>query len=215
MGTQGQATAANIGSGMVSNTNNTNNSNVNNLTAANSYLNTATGANNSATTAANNQFNQQQTGYQDQQQAQASQASSAGSMIGGIASAASMFMEKGGPVSKHAPNLSSGIPLPFLTQRPPGSFTAAAGPVDAPGQLPSYAEGGPISKQGALPHPIIPGTTDNKLIAATPGEFMLPKDVAEFMGHEKLHNLIDKTREKMAQRQGIPTARPTSAHYAR
>jgi hypothetical protein len=211
-GTAGENAAASIGGQTVSNTNNTNNSNVNNLTAAGTYLGQATNAGNSATNAAASQFNQQQQGYQDQQQAQASQGSSIGNIIGGVAGAASMFgMEKGGPV----PALAAGIPLPFLTQRPPGAFTAAAGPVNAPGEIPHYAEGGPISKKGALPHPIIPGTTDSKLIAATPGEFMLPKDVAEFMGHEKLHNLIDKTREKMAQRQGIPTARPTSAHYAR
>jgi len=210
-GTQGQATAANIGSGMVSNTNNTNNSNVNNLTASGTYLGQATNAGNSAQNASSAQFNQQQQGYQDQQQQQASGMSN----LGSIAGMAAMFMEGGGPVPSYAPPV-AGIPLPHLLQRPPGAFyTAASGPVNAPGQLPSYAEGGPISQKGALPHPIIPGTTDSKLIAATPGEFMLPKDVAEFMGHEKLHNLIDKTREKMAERKGIPTPRLSSAHFAR
>jgi len=211
-GTSGEQAAAGIGAQTVANTNNTNNSNVNNLTAANSYLGTSNNANANATTASNDQFNQEQTGYEDTVQAQASQASSIGSMVGGIASIAAM--QRGGVV-KGAPN--SGIPLPFLVQRPPGAFaySAAAGPVPASGQIPHMAEGGPITHKGALPTPIVPGTTDNKLIAATPGEFMLPKDVAEFMGHEKLHNLIDKTREKMAQRQGIPTARATSAHHAR
>ncbi|MFI5397614.1 MAG: hypothetical protein ACHQ9S_18915 [Candidatus Binatia bacterium] len=84
------------------------------------------------------------------------------------------------------------------------------------GMLGGVAHGGPISPHGALPTPIIPGTTDTKLIAATPGEFMLPKDVSEFMGHDKLHRLIDSTRQKIAERKGIPTPAPmlSSAHTA-
>lgn len=83
------------------------------------------------------------------------------------------------------------------------------------GGIASFLEhGGPVTKRGALPRPIVPGTTDTKLIAATPGEFMLPKDVSEFMGHEKLHKLIDKTREQIAMRKGIPTAQLSSAHTA-
>jgi hypothetical protein len=154
MGTSGETAAAGIGSNTVANTNNTNNSNVNNLTAANSYLNTATGANNSATTAANDQFNQQQTAYQDVQQAQANQSSA----MGGIATGAMAMM----------------------------------------------AAGGPVSARGALPMPIVPGTTDTKLAALTPGEFVLPKDVTEHLGHDKLHKLIDKTRADIAERKGIP-----------
>lgn len=174
------ASQASTGSGIaaqnVANTNNTNNSNVNNLTAANTYLNSATGANNSATTAANDQFNQQQTGYQDQVAAQAAQASA----VGGIASGAMSFMQAGGVV---------------------------------PSGIPALVGGGPITSRGALPQPIVPGTTDNKLIAATPGEFMLPKDVSEFMGHDKLHRLIDSTRQKIAERHGIPMhAQLSSAH---
>jgi hypothetical protein len=70
--------------------------------------------------------------------------------------------------------------------------------------------GGPVTERGALPHPIIPGTTDRKVVALTPGEFVLPRDVTSFLGHEKLHKLIDKTREDMGQRYGVPPA-PTSA----
>ena len=107
--------------------------------------------------------------------------------------------------------------MPFLTTKPPGAFVFSPANGVSVRHMPAapMQEGGPITHRGALPTPIVPGTTDNKLIAATPGEFMLPKDVAEFMGHEKLHNLIDKTREKLAQRQGIPTARLSSAHSAR
>jgi hypothetical protein len=178
-GSQGAATAAGINTSNVENTNNTNNSNVNNLTAANSYLNTATGANNSSVNAANSQFNAQQTGYEDTVAANAAQSQAVGGMAGGIASLAGGLM-MGGPV---------------------------------PGAIPHLRGGGPITARGALPTPIIPGTTDTKLIAATPGEFMIPKDVTQHLGHEKLHKLIDKTREEIAQRQGIPgRGQLSSAH---
>lgn len=68
----------------------------------------------------------------------------------------------------------------------------------------SMEHGGPVSSKGALPMPIVPGTTDTKLAALTPGEFVLPKDVTQHLGHEKLHKLIDKTREDIATRRGIP-----------
>jgi len=202
-GTSAAQAAAGIGSGIVSDTNNTNNSNVNNLTASNTYLNSATGANNSATTAANDQFNQEQTGYQDTVAAQAAQ----GAAIGGIASGALSMaaMEKGGVV-----------PAPTLGPR--GINTVRHGiptmrPV-LPTVVPHLAGGGPITARGALPVPIVPGTTDTKLIAATPGEFMLPKDVTQHLGHEKLHKLIDKTREDIGKRRGIPAGSPqlSSAH---
>jgi hypothetical protein len=69
-------------------------------------------------------------------------------------------------------------------------------------------QGGPISPQGALPSPPVAGSPDTKPILATPGEFMLPKDVTEFLGHEKLHKLIDSTRAKANQRKAIPTFHP-------
>lgn len=185
-GTQAAQAAAGIGSGIVSNENNTDNSNINNLTASNTYLTGATNANNSATNAANDQFNQQQTGYQDQVAASAAKSAA----IGGIASGvASMAMMRGGPVGQHRPSIN------FV-----------------PHGIPTYFNGGAITPRGAQATPIVPGTTDTKLIAATPGEFMLPKDVVEHMGHDKLHRLIDKQREDIAMRKGIPTARLSSAH---
>jgi len=180
-GTQGASTAAGINTSNVENTNNTNNSNVNNLTAANTYLNTATGANNSSVNAANSQFNAQQTGYEDTTAANAAQSQAIGGIAGGIGSLAGGLM-RGGYV--------------------PG------------GAIPHMRGGGPITARGALPTPIVPGTTDTKLIAATPGEFMIPKDVAQHLGHEKLHKLIDKTRQDIVQRQGgIPgRGQLSSAH---
>lgn len=176
-GTAAAEAAAGIGSGIVADTNNTNNSNVNNLTASNGALNVATGANKSAGDMANEQFNGQM------QSAQMDQAKSASksAAIGGIVSGAASKMEHGGVVTPPVARL-HGIPMP----------------------VPTLRHGGPINSKGAFATPIVPGTTDTKLIAATPGEFMLPKDVVDHMGHEKLHNLIDKTREKIAERRGIP-----------
>lgn len=186
-GTNAAQAAAGIGSGIVSNENNTDNSNINNMTASNTYLTGATNANQSSANIANSQFQDQQTTYQDNVAAAAAKSAA----IGGIASGAmsAMAMMKGGPVGQHRPNIN------FV-----------------PHGIPTYFNGGHITARGAQATPIVPGTTDTKLIAATPGEFMLPKDVVEHMGHDKLHRLIDKTREDIAERKGIPTARLSSAH---
>lgn len=190
-GTSAAEAAAGIGSGIVANTNNTNNSNVNNLTASNGALNAATGANSSSANIANQQFNDQQTSYQDTVAAQAAKSAA----VGGIASGAMsmMAMEKGGVV-----------PAPTLGPRGINVVRHGIPTMRAILPVPHLAGGGPITSRGAMPQPIVPGTTDTKLIAATPGEFMLPKDVVEHMGHEKLHRLIDKTREDIAVRKGIP-----------
>jgi hypothetical protein len=91
-----------------------------------------------------------------------------------------------------------------------GNLGADAMPTSA-----SMARGGPVSARGALPFPIVPGTTDTKLAALTPGEFVIPKDVTQHLGHEKLHKLIDKTREEIAERRGIPMHHQlSSAHVS-
>ncbi len=185
-GTRAAEAAAGIGSGIVANTNNTNNSNVNNLTASNGAMNVATGANTAGANAQNQQFNAQMQSAQMQQAADSSKSAA----IGGIVSGAASKMEHGGVVTPP-------------TVRMPG----------IPQAVPTIRHGGPITPHGAFATPIVPGTTDTKLVAATPGEFMLPKDVVEHMGHEKLHKLIDKTREDVAKRRGIPMHHQlTSAH---
>lgn len=185
LGTTQAGAGANISGQQVGLTNQTNQGNVNNLTAANTYLNTGINANNSAANAADLQFKQQQQTYQDVQQQAASKASGFGTTT-----SPGFALMRGGvvPAPTHA-YTHTGIPVPHL------------------------AGGGPINPRGALPVPLVPGTTDTKLIAATPGEFMLPKDVTEFMGHDKLHRLIDSTRQKIAERHGIPmNAQLSSAH---
>jgi hypothetical protein len=71
-------------------------------------------------------------------------------------------------------------------------------------------KGGPVTEKGALPVPVIPGSTDRKPALLTPGEYVLPVDVVRFKGEEFFEKLIAKSREDKQsmsqQRQGIPTA---------
>ena len=57
------------------------------------------------------------------------------------------------------------------------------------------AEGGVVPEKGALPISPIPGSTDRKPILATPGEFVVPKDVVNWKGQEFFHKLMAKTRD--------------------
>jgi hypothetical protein len=42
----------------------------------------------------------------------------------------------------------------------------------------------------------------------TPGEFVIPQDVVQHIGSEKLHKLVDKTREDANKRRAIPVNHP-------
>jgi hypothetical protein len=64
----------------------------------------------------------------------------------------------------------------------------------AAGAIP-FAEGGVVPEQGALPVSPIPGSTDRKVIIATPGEFVVPKDVTEWKGIEFFEKMATKSRE--------------------
>jgi hypothetical protein len=197
-GTQGAATAANTAESGQNTINSTNASGVNNLTAANSYLNSSTNANNGAVAA-------NQAGFQDQmavQAAQQAQQNSTMSAIGSVAGAAMMFMEKGGVVGgsnivrgARSPMPHSGLPVVAGHVRPRQAIPMPFEPM--------YA-GGPVTTRGALPVGSIPGTTDRKPAMLTPGEFVIPHDVVQHLGTEKLHKLIDSTRENANKRRAIP-----------
>jgi len=73
-------------------------------------------------------------------------------------------------------------------------------------------KGGPVSQRGALPYAPVPGTTDTVPMLATPGEFMIPKDVVDHKGAEFFHKLIDSTRLKANERRAIP--QPVFAHQS-
>jgi hypothetical protein len=187
-GTQAGATAAGVGQAGQQTMNATNNAGVSNLTAANTYLNTGVNANNSAMSGAQDQFGDQMQQYNAQQ----AQSAGALSSIGTIAGAAAMFMEDGGSVPH------SGLPVHSAGVKPRG-IPLHFEPMDA---------GGHVTTKGALPTGTFPGTTDRKPAMLTPGEFVIPHDVASFMGQEKLHKLIDKAHEDMNKRRAIPVNHP-------
>lgn len=68
----------------------------------------------------------------------------------------------------------------------------------------ALAEGGPVPSEGALPESPIPGSTDTKPAFLTPGEWVIPKDVVEWKGHEFFHKMIDKERLNMNERKTVP-----------
>lgn len=192
-GDTGAATGSNIGAQTAGTVTNAGASETNNTTAGVGELNAATGANNSALTSQQDQFGDQV----QQAQAQAAQNSSMMSSIGSIAGAAAMFMEKGGPVPHGTPT--SGIPPRFMN------------PKGAAGLMRDFYEGGgPVRPQGALPMSPVPGSTDTKPAMLTPDEFVIPRDAATWKGHEHWYKQIDKAREDMGVRKGLPP-RPSSA----
>jgi hypothetical protein len=67
----------------------------------------------------------------------------------------------------------------------------------AGGALGAMQEGGVVPEQGALPISPVPGGTDRKLLLATPGEVVVPKDVVEWKGQEFFHKLNTKVRDEV------------------
>lgn len=201
MGTTGAATAAGVADQGQSTINSTNTSGVNNLTAANSYLNTDVNANNSSTQANQAQFSDQQTQYQDQ----SAQNNAAMGAIGSVVGGALTFMQAGGAVEGSPLQPKTGPFTPIVTGRHAGL------PVNARHFQQTSAltfhnmdGGGQVTAKGALPVGAIPGTTDRKPAMLTPGEFVIPHDVVQHLGAEKLHKLVDKTREDINKRRAIP-----------
>jgi hypothetical protein len=201
-GTQGAATAANTVQQGQQGINQTNSAGISNLGAAANYLNVGTNANSSAGNLANTQYQDQA----EQQKMEQAQQNSTMAGIGSVAGAAGMFMAGGGIVTKPigganlaghmmGPMAHSGLPVVHGAVRPRQAIPMSFEPMDA---------GGPITAKGALPPGTFGATTDRKLIAATPGEFMMPKDVVTHLGTEKLHKMIDKTREDANKRRAIP-----------
>lgn len=202
MGTQGAATAAGTAQAGQLGVNQTNSSGISNLGASNAYLNTATGANQGAVDANRAQFGMQQQQYTDQ----SSQDNAAIGAIGSLGGAAMHFMAGGGIVGQHfggigpgghmtSPIAHSGLPVVKGAVRPRQAIPMSFEPMDL---------GGTVSTQGALPPGSFGNTTDRKPALLTPGEFVIPADVTKHLGAEKLHKLIDSTREKANLRRAIP-----------
>lgn len=68
----------------------------------------------------------------------------------------------------------------------------------------ALAAGGPVPGEGALPVSPIHGSTDTQPAMLTPGEWVIPKDVVEWKGHEFFHKMIDKERVNMNERRTVP-----------
>lgn len=76
-----------------------------------------------------------------------------------------------------------------------------------PAVLAAMNKGGTVSHAGALPFAPMPDhPTDTKPALLTPGEYVIPRDVAQHKGHEFFHKLVDKSRLEIANRQAIPHA---------
>jgi hypothetical protein len=97
-----------------------------------------------------------------------------------------------------------------LNQNTMAPWNTAASLVGGVAGMAFLDKGGPVTEKGALPVPVLPGSTDRKPALLTPGEYVVPKDVVRFKGEEFFEKLIAKSRENKQQmtqeRQGIPTA---------
>lgn len=181
------------------------------LTAPTNWFNT--GANNMAVyTNAVNAYNTAQLGYA---QLAAQQSEGVGSIVGSIVG---KFLEKGGPVTKGASK--------FRTGGPVWKFQGAGVVPQQDGQgqpqqaIPVPTGGTP---GGFVPHHASPsgGQVEDDVDAKlTAGEFVMPKDVSQWVGQKAMVTQIDKARQEMqmfGQRndiggepvQGIPTSQPT------
>lgn len=194
-GLSGAATGAQIGNSTAAMQGSVNAQDVNNTTASNQFLNTGISANNSALSSQQDQFQDQNTAFQDQQ----AKSSSMMSSIGSIAGAAAMFMEHGGPVPHTTignPDRASptvGLPPRFMNPYTASGLTRSF-----------YEHGGPVGQQGALSQSPMPGSTDTKPAMLTPDEFVIPREAATWKGHEHWFKQIDKANEERGQRLGLP-----------
>lgn len=188
--------------------NTTDTTGVGNLGAAANYLNAGTNANANAIGAATGGFSNQMAGYN----AQNSQDAGYASLIGAAATTAASFAAGGGPIDSapvralnvggspitrgaRSPMAHSGLPVVAGHVRPRQAIPMSFEPMTA---------GGPVRAQGALPIGTFPGTTDRKPAMLTPGEFVIPKDVVDHLGTEKLHKFIDSSRQNANKRRALP-----------
>ena len=230
---QNAATGSSVGSGIVNDTNSTNATGIQNMTADTAQLNTGVNANSSAVSAANTQF-QDQMAVQAAQQAQSSSTLGSIGQIAGMAAmfmddggvvrhtampATGDQIHEAVQAEMHraatAQHPASAIPSPAGT----GTYHQQGNPAGAVGNAvatlrahnaataETYVRGGSVSPVGALPFAPNPAhPTDTKPALLTPGEYVIPKDVAQHKGHEFFHKMVDKARIEMKNRQAIPHA---------
>ena len=66
-----------------------------------------------------------------------------------------------------------------------------------------YAQGGTVGVDGMSPPPV----SDTEIAAVTPGEEIVPQDVAQYLGKKFFMDLVARTRAEMAQ-SGATSAPP-------
>lgn len=95
-----------------------------------------------------------------------------------------------------------------------GSILGLAGGVLS--AIPGFEEGGAVPEP-ETPVPT-PGTTDRAPAMLTPGEFVAPKDVVQWLGEKHFHGLIEKARKEKAEAEGrgeqAPQAIPVAPQYS-
>lgn len=164
-------------------------------------------------------------------QANAMESMGLGSAAGGVLGSIISKIAKGGPVTKY--NYGGGVMAyqdgadvsPYLEQQMMQSQEPDV--QDATTQQPQRAIPPSPAPTDATPGGMVPASaspsggqqTDDVHSLLTAGEFVMPKDVSQFIGHKALTGMVDKARQQMAQVQqrddiggeqvaGIPPAPP-------
>jgi hypothetical protein len=189
------------------------------MTAPSQWFNAGTNAMNSYVGAVNG-YNQSQAAFNE---AGASEMGGLGSALGSVVGMAKFGMiAKGGPVTRYADGGPALPPIPGMPssyQATPDQGGGATGIPSAP-MMPRqvYAGGGDASATpgGTVPihaSPSMGAATDDVPAMLTAHEFVIPKDVAVWKGHQYFAGQIDKARQeqqKFASRGDIG-GEPTNA----
>lgn len=112
----------------------------------------------------------------------------------------------------HQGNQDSLAAAQFAADQAKQKGAGIGGAISSLAPLAMMERGGPVPSRGALPYAPVPGSTDTVPMLATPGEFVIPKDVVAHKGNEFFHKLIDSTRLKTNERRAIP--QPVYAHQS-
>jgi hypothetical protein len=157
-------------------------------------------------------YNQAQVGFA---QANAAESAGLGSAAGGIlGDITSMFkLAKGGPVTKYnyggmVRRYDDGGDIAGEEPLPPPDLSApqveapqqAIPPAPPPQVQPMPTSG--VTPGGGVPMSASPtggAATDDVPAQLTAGEFVMPKDVSQHIGHKQLTAMVDKARNEMAQ----------------
>ena len=124
-----------------------------------------------------------------------SQGATIAAMNSGLGWQNAAYQGYGGAMNTQAQGFADQMAQANFQQAATGQWMDLAGSLG--GAAMGFMEGGgQVTEQGALPVSPIPGSTDRKPMMATPGEVVVPKDVAEWKGLEFFEKLKVQSREK-------------------